>query len=364
MILRVRCVFVAIVVAIGPSGFGEEPAPAGIPERFFAVQFKVDDICLLSVRNLPGVLLADSRSGLIVLADLLDGLSTNGGKPTKELMSSGKLIFAEKGDSARVTLVGRGYYEVTILDGLSRGSTGLVLFAWTAKPDPNGGRLRVGDECTLNYLGLEGVFVTDARSGDATHKLLKEYLTTGNGSVAEMIKRGDVFIAKAGTRAKVTAIRPSSCEVMILDGKGKGRTGLISAEWGKPVANEGKPVGAADRERNRTEMAAVAAFLRSEAPTLAKARKARGDAVAADAKRITDEADAKEEAKLREATAKKKDDARKGAESAADGKLTLAKALLRDGKTERGRQRLGEIVRDYPGTKGAVEAQKLLDGMK
>lgn len=47
-------------------------------------------------------------------------------------------------------------------------------------------------------------------------------------------------------------------------------------------------------------------------------------------------------------------------ERAADGKLTLAKQLLKDGSTDKGKAKLREIVRDYAGTKAAVEAERLL----
>jgi hypothetical protein len=48
----------------------------------------------------------------------------------------------------------------------------------------------------------------------------------------------------------------------------------------------------------------------------------------------------------------------------AETKLTFAKTLLDDGKTERARQRLHEIVRQYPKTPAAREAQELLDKLK
>jgi hypothetical protein len=58
------------------------------------------------------------------------------------------------------------------------------------------------------------------------------------------------------------------------------------------------------------------------------------------------------------AEAKRKADAK--AEQTADAKLTLAKALLADGKRDKARQRLSEVVKDYPGTKAAAAAAELL----
>jgi hypothetical protein len=49
------------------------------------------------------------------------------------------------------------------------------------------------------------------------------------------------------------------------------------------------------------------------------------------------------------------------AEKAAAAKLELARSLLKDGKTEKAKERLAEIVRQYPKTKAADEAQKELD---
>jgi hypothetical protein len=52
------------------------------------------------------------------------------------------------------------------------------------------------------------------------------------------------------------------------------------------------------------------------------------------------------------------------AEKAAAGKLELARSLLKDGKTDRAKQRLQEIVQQYPKTKAADEARKELDKLK
>src|SRR5207244_10608047 len=52
------------------------------------------------------------------------------------------------------------------------------------------------------------------------------------------------------------------------------------------------------------------------------------------------------------------------AERAAAGKLELARSLLKDGKTDRAKQRLQEIVQQYPKTKAADEARKELDKLK
>jgi TolA-binding protein len=52
------------------------------------------------------------------------------------------------------------------------------------------------------------------------------------------------------------------------------------------------------------------------------------------------------------------------AEQSADVKLTLAKALLRDGKQDKARERLTQIVKDFPGTKAADEAENLLRNLK
>jgi hypothetical protein len=38
----------------------------------------------------------------------------------------------------------------------------------------------------------------------------------------------------------------------------------------------------------------------------------------------------------------------------------MAKDLLRDGKRDKARERLAEIVKDHPGTKAATEATELL----
>ena len=51
-------------------------------------------------------------------------------------------------------------------------------------------------------------------------------------------------------------------------------------------------------------------------------------------------------------------------EKAAAGKLELIKALVKDGKTERAKERLRELIQAYPNTKAAEEAKKLLDDLK
>jgi len=48
-------------------------------------------------------------------------------------------------------------------------------------------------------------------------------------------------------------------------------------------------------------------------------------------------------------------------EKAAAGKLDFARTLLRDGKTDRAKQRFQEIVTQYPNTKAAGEAKKELE---
>jgi hypothetical protein len=52
------------------------------------------------------------------------------------------------------------------------------------------------------------------------------------------------------------------------------------------------------------------------------------------------------------------------AEKAAAGKLELARSLLKDGKTDRAKQRFQDIVQQYPKTKAAEEARKELDKLK
>jgi len=52
------------------------------------------------------------------------------------------------------------------------------------------------------------------------------------------------------------------------------------------------------------------------------------------------------------------------AEKAAAGKLELARSLLKDGKIDRAKQRLKEIVQQYPKTKAADEARNELDKLK
>jgi TolA-binding protein len=49
------------------------------------------------------------------------------------------------------------------------------------------------------------------------------------------------------------------------------------------------------------------------------------------------------------------------AEKAASNKLTLALSLLKDGKTDKAKQRLKDIVDAYPNTKAAGEARKQLE---
>jgi hypothetical protein len=48
-------------------------------------------------------------------------------------------------------------------------------------------------------------------------------------------------------------------------------------------------------------------------------------------------------------------------EKAAAGKLDLARELIKDGKKDRARQRLEELIKSYPQTKAAGEAKKELD---
>jgi hypothetical protein len=170
-----------------------------------------------------------------------------------------------------------------------------------------------------------------------------------------MVDRGDAFLVDEGTHAKVTALRDGVCEVTILEGKAKSRTGLISPEWATPEASPARPLTAAEKKRNKADILRAAAFLRSEEPALAKLRKERDDSVA---KEIANKKAAADAEQARKAELKKKEDA----ESAAAGKLTLAKSLLADPATAaRGRQRLAEIVRDYPGTKGAAEAKEMME---
>jgi hypothetical protein len=52
------------------------------------------------------------------------------------------------------------------------------------------------------------------------------------------------------------------------------------------------------------------------------------------------------------------------AEKTAAGKLELARSLLKDGKSDRAKQRFQEIVQQYPKTKAADEARKELDKLK
>lgn len=51
-------------------------------------------------------------------------------------------------------------------------------------------------------------------------------------------------------------------------------------------------------------------------------------------------------------------------EKTAASKLELARLLLKDGKTDKAKQRFEEIIRQYPKTKAAGEAQKELDKLK
>jgi hypothetical protein len=52
------------------------------------------------------------------------------------------------------------------------------------------------------------------------------------------------------------------------------------------------------------------------------------------------------------------------AEKAAAQKLEFARSLLRDGKAEKAKERLRELVQAYPDTKAAEEAAKVLEGLK
>src|SRR5207237_10560933 len=56
--------------------------------------------------------------------------------------------------------------------------------------------------------------------------------------------------------------------------------------------------------------------------------------------------------------------AKEQAEKTANAKLTLAMAYLKDGKRDKAAEKLGQIVKDFPGTKAAVEAEKLLKELK
>jgi hypothetical protein len=47
-------------------------------------------------------------------------------------------------------------------------------------------------------------------------------------------------------------------------------------------------------------------------------------------------------------------------EKAAAQKLEFAKALVKDGKAEKAKERLKELIKDYPGTNAAAEAEKIL----
>jgi hypothetical protein len=69
--------------------------------------------------------------------------------------------------------------------------------------------------------------------------------------------------------------------------------------------------------------------------------------------------DAKVAAKEKEKEAPAAGD--EAAEKAASNKLTLAMSLLKDGKTDKAKQRLKDIVDAYPNTKAAVEARKQLE---
>jgi hypothetical protein len=64
------------------------------------------------------------------------------------------------------------------------------------------------------------------------------------------------------------------------------------------------------------------------------------------------------------AAAEAKQDAAVAGEKTADARLTLAKSLLADGKVDKVRPRLEQIIKDFPSTKAAVEARRILDGLK
>jgi hypothetical protein len=82
----------------------------------------------------------------------------------------------------------------------------------------------------------------------------------------------------------------------------------------------------------------------------------------ADAARARREAGAELEQQARTASARDAEKRKIQPEEAAAAKLRYAKSLLDDGKTETGKYRLGQIVHEYPGTKAAEEAKRLLDG--
>jgi hypothetical protein len=82
----------------------------------------------------------------------------------------------------------------------------------------------------------------------------------------------------------------------------------------------------------------------------------------ADAKRARREADAERDQQARQAAGQDAEKRRVPPEEAATAMLRYAKTLLENGKKETGNYRLGQIVKEYPGTKAAEEAKRLLDG--
>jgi hypothetical protein len=182
-----------------------------------------------------------------------------------------------------------------------------------------------------------------------------------------MVQQGLAFTVKSGTRASVVSTNANFCEVRFVEGDSKDRAAYMPFDMIQP---DPPPKVAKSAEENRAYALWLAGEIRRQVETDRRTEEAER---AGKERKMTEEQSqaqqveaarkAAEERRRDEDVRRKAAETARKAEQAADAKLTLAKSLLRDGKADKARVRLEEIVKDYPESKAAEEARTLLKGL-
>jgi hypothetical protein len=117
-----RAVIVAFAMACtaGP--------PDDLPGRYLTPEFKPGEEGFLCGGPAGDAGLGDSRSGLAPLAAAIEAAAKRDSKGVDTVFGSGGMFPARRGTKVRIDLVGRGYYEVSVLNGVTRDRAGLVPF--------------------------------------------------------------------------------------------------------------------------------------------------------------------------------------------------------------------------------------------
>lgn len=279
-------------------------------------KLKAGDVCSLAMPGVGPAILVDRRSELSAFDEMVDAVKRKDNEKLQRMSKAGVIFAVAKDTPAEVISAHGEYYLVRVTDGDSKGRSGRVPAAWASPFDPLAGRLRPGTEVLLDVGSIDHVPLADTRSGRQAFNTLNDVLVRGDSErLVQLTKTGEVFVVGKNTRAKVLVTHPDCYEVKILAGPSEGRNGFVKSAWVMAQPPEdAKPVP----------------------DTMAEAKKQK--AAAAEAK--------------------------KRSEDAASAKLTLAKALLADGKADKAKPRLEQIVRDFPATKAAAEAKRILEGLK